>query len=394
MKVVNTSKTNFITLVKKNNDKHILLIIPSLSIGGAEKIVMTLAETMLNNQWNIKIVAFQKSEINTVPNPYSIPIIYLEKRRSIKTLFALRKILKHEEKISAISFITHTNLIVIIANFGLKKNSLIGVEVGKPQLWANLNLLKRTLLKFLVKLLYSRLEALIVVSNSIKEDLINLKVKLPKILKVIYNPIDVELIQILSKEEVSWPWLNIKHPSNKKKVILGIGRFEYEKGFDILIKSFIQVKNVIEDSVLVLIGDGTEKNHLIGLAHEHCELNKTIFILPHTSNPYKYIMNASMIVVPSRIEGSSLVISEALLLKKSIVSTKSGGPSELLENGRLGGLAEINNVGSLAKAIENEFSKKRKFLDGYMKALQQESGIIAKEYIELLHQINLHERGS
>lgn len=106
---------------------------------------------------------------------------------------------------------------------------------------------------YLTKKAYSDSEAIIVVSKGEKEDLIkNFKIPEDKI-RVIYNPLNTDMIIKMASEAVD---IGINSP-----VIVSVGRLVYQKGFDILLKAFKKVIEQIECKLLI-IGSGEKKDEL------------------------------------------------------------------------------------------------------------------------------------
>ena len=109
--------------------------------------------------------------------------------------------------------------------------------------------------------------------------------------------------------------------------ILTIGRLSREKGFDLAIKT---AKLLSEDGLKFrwfFIGDGPEFYKLLKLIKKY-KLDNYIVMLGYKSNPYKYIKNCSIYVQPSRYEGFSTTVMEAIVLSKKIVITNVSGAQE------------------------------------------------------------------
>ena len=116
-----------------------------------------------------------------------------------------------------------------------------------------------------VRNLYKFANTIICISYAVQEDLINnYKIEKNKT-EVIYNPININLInQKLNNMN------NINKISSEiissKKIIISVGKFSYQKGFDILINAMKYVKN--EDAFLIIMGLGN-KNTYINLINHH-----------------------------------------------------------------------------------------------------------------------------
>ena len=101
----------------------------------------------------------------------------------------------------------------------------------------------------------------------------------------------------------------------------------------------------------IILQNITIKEHMLKEIKEN-SLEESVKLLGFKENPYPYLKKADIFVSSSRFEGFSLVVGEALCLKKPIIATKCVGPLELLNNGEYGLLAEIEDVRDLAEKIK------------------------------------------
>lgn len=141
-------------------------------------------------------------------------------------------------------------------------------------------------------------------------------------LEYIYNFVPVDKIMAKSFEKIE-----DKNFFDTSIRILTIGRLSHEKGFDLAIKT---AKLLSEGGLKFrwfFIGDGPEFYKLLNLIKKY-KLDNYITILGYRSNPYKYIRNCNIYVQPSRYEGFSTTVMEAIVLSKKIVITNVAGASE------------------------------------------------------------------
>ncbi len=131
----------------------------------------------------------------------------------------------------------------------------------------------------------------------------------------------------------------------KSKNAIAIGRLEYQKGFDLLIRCWRIVADKHPDWKLNIYGDGTQRKLLANLINKE-NLNDTVFLRGATSDIEDKILNSSIHICSSRYEGFSLVIIEAALRGVASVAFDCiAGPAELIENGTNGIL--VNRVGDI-----------------------------------------------
>jgi len=134
--------------------------------------------------------------------------------------------------------------------------------------------------------------------------------------------------------------------------ILGLGRLSFEKGFDILIRAFQHLSSHFPKLKLVVAGDGSEKESLIGLA-ESLGVRDRIKFCGEVSREraIELLSKCRALAVPSRIEGFGVVILEALALGKLVVATSVGGIPEIIRDGETGFLVPPENPEKLSEKL-------------------------------------------
>ncbi len=137
-----------------------------------------------------------------------------------------------------------------------------------------------------------------------------------------------------------------------KKIILFVGVMEDIKGADVLIRAFKILQEEVLDSELLIIGSGSRKNFLEQLVLE-CKVSEKVVFLGQKDKKsvYAYMNSADVVVVPSRDEGRSLVVIEALACGKPVVASRVGGIKETITNDELGILVEKESPQALAEGI-------------------------------------------
>lgn len=131
-------------------------------------------------------------------------------------------------------------------------------------------------------------------------------------------------------------------------VILFIGRFDKEKGTDILVKAFEKFYKINNNISLVMIGEGKEEIHIKQFCHEN-HLPVT-FVKP-TFNIYDYYNIADVVVLPSRVDPFPFVMLETGLMKKPFIGSKVDGIPELIKHKINGLLFKSENLDELADSF-------------------------------------------
>lgn len=143
--------------------------------------------------------------------------------------------------------------------------------------------------------------------------------------------------------------------------ILSIGRLNYQKGFDLAIEAAEVLKNKGINFKWIIIGDGELYEELIKKVEES-KVQEFIYFIGAKENPYPYIYNCDIFVQTSRFEGKSVVIDEAKILGKLIVCTNYPTVYDQIING-LEGIIVSSTPYEIAEGIisleENKILKKK-----------------------------------
>ncbi len=198
-----------------------------------------------------------------------------------------------------------------------------------------------------------RSRAIITVSDQTKERLIKNGISGEKI-EVIVNAIDDEAFEKI-------PFGNNVIDKNIP-LLVGAGRFSYEKGFDILIESLAKIKESGYKFNMLLYGDGPEKSNLTNLIDKF-NLNDRIFLPGFIADLRPPFGAMEFLVIPSRSEGFPLVLLEAWAQGAPVVATPVGGLPGLIENNINGLLTKDDSPESLAGTIiealnQNDFKSR------------------------------------
>jgi len=247
--------------------------------------------------------------------------------------------------------------------------------------WGTLKQRLKLRLSFrLIRLLLSRCHGVVAVSKGIADDL-ETSFHFPRgKLHVIPNP-------VLTDETFSYAAEPLQDAPVEpgKPWILFAGRLEYEKGLDVLLAAFSTVAQQ-SNADLVLLGEGALRESLRCMASRQ-GFEGRMHIRPFQNNPFPFIREASVLVLPSRFEGFGNVLIEAMSCGTQVVATDCpNGPAEILQNGRYGQLVPVGDAEALASALldslDGRFHVEPAALHGY--AQQFTAVRSAGEYLNVL----------
>lgn len=170
-------------------------------------------------------------------------------------------------------------------------------------------------------------------------------------LKVVYNPIDREKIVAMSalKPDGDLP----KHDNRLN--IITVGRLTPPKKPSRLIELASMAHRAALPVRFVWVGTG----ELFDSCVSECRnkgLDDILSFVGFKANPFPWIKNADLMIVPSDYEGFCLVICEAMCLGVPVISTRTSGPTEIIGDNRYGIITDISAAAlldALKKLIDN-----------------------------------------
>jgi len=130
---------------------------------------------------------------------------------------------------------------------------------------------------------------------------------------------------------------------------INIGRYSPEKGQDRLIDAFAAFNRENPNSYLFIIGGYTQSDTYDNLLKqlEDYSLSDRVILLTSMPNPYTVLKKCDYFILSSRYEGFGLVLAEADILGKPVISTDIAGPRTFMQ--RYGGtLVEDSTEGILS----------------------------------------------
>jgi len=185
---------------------------------------------------------------------------------------------------------------------------------------------------------------------------------------VIYNPIDIAKIQKLANGSVK--------NKNDNFTVVAVGRLTMPKKLDRVIRLAARLKSERVNIHFQIIGDGELKDDLKNLTKE-LNVEDCVVFKGFIKNPYPYIKKADLMLLSSGFEGFGLVICEAMCLGTAVVSTKTAGPIEIIENNKFGLLCDHDDEAifqAVKTMIENQELRKQYQEVGIERAKQYSVG--------------------
>ncbi len=332
--------------------KRIMFILPSLSGGGAERVMLILVKHIDRDKFTPIFILNKKEGKLLEYLPDNIEVIDLNISKARYAIFKIAKKIRELKPDIVFSTLGHLNLLIaIIRPFYSKKIKFISRESNTVSL-ENRGEKYPRIFDFLYKNVYNNFDLIITQSKYMKLDLIeNFDIKESKIV-TIYNPVDIK--NILEKKDKP-----LAKPLKKDKInLIAVGRLTHQKGFDILIDA---MANLDERFHLNILGEGDDEKKLKDKI-QTLNLSEKVTMLGFCENPYAFINESDFFILSSRYEGLPNVVLEANACKKpSIAFDMPGGTAEIIVDGKSGILVKEFLAKSLSdaikEAVETDFDK-------------------------------------
>jgi len=360
-----------------NKLMKVLIIITHGKIGGATNFVFWLAKELKEKGINVKVGFGEGDYLKEKLEKENIDYInfkWLKRTRNplsnIFYIFEIKKFL-NQENFDIVHF-NSTNALLGAIGAKLSKTkpktvfTFHGLSVLDP------NYKKDYLLKIIYWLIFKVLllfvdKAVFVCKNNLE---VAKKMKLIKDGAVIYNGIPEP--NFLSKEQAKKFFEEKTGINLENKILIGsIGRLDYSKNYEFLIKSFPEILKIKENSSAIIIGEGEEENKLKKLIAS-LNLKEKIYILKGVYNANQYLKAFDLFVLPSRYEGLSITLIEALFAQIPILASDVGGNKEIIKKENTFKLNDKNDFLNKIKIVKTtsqihlENFQLEKMVSGYL----------------------------
>lgn len=340
--------------------KKIIICVPSLAIGGAEKFAVDLAIQINKSEYNV-IVAITRKKVDTFlkerleKNKIRIADLssdnFLEMLQKQVHFF---KIEKPDVVHAQTGSILHIMLACMLCKIPLR---LYTVHNEAKLLYGN-----SKLKKLIYKLAFIVFQFKIVaICETVKNTLINdMNINSEKIL-IVKNGVDVNRFiptkKLHDKDEIN---------------LITVGRLCEIKNQVMTVRVVCKLRQLGYKVNFLILGDGDDREKIEEIIQKH---NATDYIklLGFKINVEDYLRQAEVYISSSKTEGLPLSILEAMASGLPIVATDAGGTRDIVLNNVNGFLIKIDDEVALQEAIVNLISNKQ-LIDDF----SQESRVIAE----------------
>ncbi len=337
--------------------KHVVFIIPTLTGGGAERVIVTLARHLDRRRFRITLaVVDMRNAVLRDEIPSDVSFIDLGVTR---VRYALPRIIAMIRRIRpdvVFSTLGHLNVALAMVRFLLPRK-VWTVARETTVISCSLRLQPhRAMWETLYRRFYRNHDEVICQSRYMRDDLVrNFHFPASKS-RVIHNPVDVDHIRALAMQPAISPPIE-PHAVN----LVAAGRLDREKGFDLLIEALVLLDR---PSVhLTLLGEGPLEGDLKRRAVES-GLGGRIHFGGFQANPFSWFVRSDAFVLSSYYEGFPNVVLESLACGTPVIAVPApGGTREILDGVEGCVVAGEVSAPALAEAIERWMRGSRQRID-------------------------------
>ncbi len=328
--------------------EKLALFLPHLKGGGAEKIMINLAEGFLKRELSVDLLLARAEGdyLNLVPK--DVRVIDFD---SMHIALSFPKFLRYlkTERCNTVLAVFGSDVLSLVAKKIFKKNLRVFIRLERmisTDFSPRYGLLWRTSFRILKHLLPSA-DGIISLSHETTEDLKRVVPKASSLIRNIYNPVVTPEIIKKSCDSPSHPWISKK---DNIPIVLSVGRLVVDKDHMTLLRAFNRIVKKFP-AHLILLGQGPLEKQLKDYVRIS-KLTEFVDFAGFKMNPYAFMANANVTVLSSVNEGLPNVLIESMACGTPVVSTDcASGPREILRDGIHGQLVPIRDDKALADAI-------------------------------------------
>lgn len=345
----------------------ILVLHGHLSMGGEERVLLNVLRNLVELNYDVDLlITWNHKENNLFENeiPKKVNYEFLfdsynGKNKLIKEIYRIKAKTTYLKKIEKKIKKEKYDIVIDYSSNLLKYNNF---DIKIPVFaWIHFSLTfgeKLTLEKIKkYKKQYKKYSKIFAITRVMKEEFINKVGIEKKKVELVYNPIDLKLIE-KKAENVEKKYENYL----KQDYFLQVSRLTQQKQPEHLVDIYYKLKQAGIKEKLYFIGDG-EKKEIIKQKIKEYNLEDDIILLGQIENPYPFFKNAKLFVHTAKYEGLPTVLLESLALGTPVVSYDCPtGPRDILgKNSEYGELISLNDKDMFVEKVLELMNSKEKY---------------------------------
>lgn len=355
--------------------KKVLFLITNLAHGGAERVLVNLANNLDKEKYDVTVQTIFDEGVNRqyLSENVHYRTVFHNSFHGIKYMTAMipasifHKIVVKEVYDYEVAYLEGPPA-KIISGCRNKKTKLLS--------WIHIELLSNKVFSEGFKSVseakntYQKFNKIVCVSKTVKQCFENIS-DIHENIEVLYNTNETETIRKKSLEPVEdLTYDNIF-------TICSVAKIEDSKGYDRLLEVH---KRLLDEGYLhriILIGIGSQSEKLKEKAKIY-GVNESFILIGFRENPYKYVAKSDLYICSSRREGFSTAVTEALIIGTPVVSTECSGAKELLGTSNEYGIVVNNSTDGIYQGIK-KMIESPKLLAHYKKQAKTRGNYFSRE---------------
>lgn len=328
--------------------KRILILIPRMGGGGAERVVSIIANnicgeydirihTLVSNEsfYNLDSRVTFASACYKIDRSTKRSRLFSMGRNFISSIVYVRRVIKEYKPHIILSFLEEMDIVCFFATKGLNGFKRINTERSDP------NERNKKLQNFLHKI-YKSSDALVCQTKTVAQYYSEVPV-----VEIIPNPIDLNICPQSVFEEGSTR-------------IVGVGRLHKGKNFVMLEKAFAMIADQFPNATVTIYGEGPERESLaIEVKNDH--LDDRVFLPGESKDILNEIKDAAIFAFPTNYEGFPNALVEAIAMGIPVVTTDfATGLAREIVNEDVGIVVPVGNTEQFAEGLRELLSDKNK----------------------------------
>jgi glycosyltransferase involved in cell wall biosynthesis len=282
---------------------RVLLLIPHLGGGGAEKVFSHLAQRLSLQKYELHLCLTAQIDASADSTPPGVAVHLLRASRVRYASFRLLALVRRLKPQVILSGMFHLNFLILLlrplfprsTRVLVRQNGTLSASVAQDDLPIYTRLLYR--------LLYRHADRILCQTAAMAADLARELSLPPNLLAVLPNPLDIDAIRRAANlSPHRWP--------GPGPHLLAVGRLSREKGIDLLLSAFRSVQEFFPSVHLLIAGAGPEEASLKAQSHD-LGLDPAVHFAGFVGDPCAFFSGASAFVLSSRHEGMPNALLEA-----------------------------------------------------------------------------------
>lgn len=319
---------------------HIAMLIGALTRGGSERVLVNLADYLVEKGYRVTMVTqYQKENeypLNEKVNRVISDITEAETTDSRvvnfkRRFYKLRGIWKREKPDVILSFIGKNNMMAILTSRFLKIPVAVSVRAEPAEEYYN------SWMRFMARHLFVWADGVILQTRRCFD----------------FFPRKVQDKAVILKNPISPAFFRERYDGEREKTIVAVGRIDENKNHEMLIQAFLGIAEEFPDYKLVIYGEGECRDRLTKMVDE-LGYAERILLPGSTSHVAEAIYKTRVFVLSSNTEGVPNTLIEAMLMGLTVIATDCpcGGPADLIENEVNGILVPVGDVTAMTERLQ------------------------------------------